>query len=50
MLRRIELPSNNVETSVEYILRGAKKRRSMAMVANEMINEHDVQNMLVAIK
>ena len=50
MLRRIELPSNNVESSVEYILRGAKKRRSMAMVANESLNEQDIQSMLVAIK
>ena len=50
MLRRIELPSNNVESSVEYILRGAKKRRSMAMVANESLNEQDIQSMLIAMK
>ena len=49
MLKRIVKPSNNIESSVEFILRGAKKRRSMALAHVNMINEHDAQTMLVAI-
>ena len=51
MLRKIEMPSNNVETSVEFVLRGAKKRRSMAMAAaRSLTNEQGIQSMLVAVK
>ena len=51
MLKRIEKPSCNIETSVEYILRGAKKRRSMAMASARMLtNEQGIQTMLVAVK
>ena len=51
MLRRIEKPSNNIDNSVEFILRGAKKRRSMAIAAAKMLNsESGVQTRLVAIK
>ena len=50
MLRKIEMPSNNVESSVEFVLRGAKKRRSMAMAAaRTLTNEQGVKTMLVAI-
>ena len=51
MLRKIEMPSNNVESSVEFVLRGAKKRRSMAMAtARSLTNEQGIQTMLVAVK
>ena len=51
MLRRIEKPSNNIDNSVEFILRGAKKRRSMAMASARMLtNEQGIQTMLVAVK
>ena len=38
MLRRIEEPTNNIYNGVEFILRGAKKRRSMAIASAKMIN------------
>ena len=51
MLRKIEMPSNNVETSVGFVLRGAKKRRSMAMAAaRSLTNEQGIQTLLVAVK
>ena len=51
MLRKIELPTTNIDNSVEFILRGAKKRRSMAMASARMLtNEQGVQTMLVAVK
>lgn len=51
MLKKIEMPSNNVYTGVEFILRGAKKRRSMAMASARMLtNEEGIQTMLVAVK
>ncbi len=51
MLRRIEKPSNNIETSVEFILRGARKRHSMAMANAKMLsNEDGIQSMLVAVR
>ena len=51
MLKRIEEPSNNIYNGVEFILRGAKKRRSMAMASARMLtNEQGIQTMLVAVK
>ena len=51
MLRKIEMPSNNVETSVEFVLRGAKKRRSMAMAnAITRYNGHNIKNRISARK
>lgn len=51
MLRKIEAPSCNIENGVEFILRGAKKRRSMALASAKMLtNEQGVQTMLVAVK
>ena len=51
MLRKIERPTSNIENSVEFILRGAKKRRSMAMASARMLtNEQGIQTMLVAVK
>lgn len=51
MLKKIEVPTNNVYAGVEFILRGAKKRRSMAMATAKMLNsEAGIQTRLVAIK
>lgn len=51
MLKKIETPTDNVYGGVEFILRGAKKRRSMAVAAAKQLNsENGVQTRLVAIK
>lgn len=51
MLKRIEEPSNNIYNGVEFILRGAKKRRSMAMASARMMNtKTEVQQKLVMVK
>jgi hypothetical protein len=51
MLKKIETPTDNVYGGVEFILRGAKKRRSMAIAAAKQLNsESGVQTRLVAIK
>lgn len=51
MLKKIESPTNNVYEGVEFILRGAKKRRSMAMAAAKTLsNEAGIQTRLVAVK
>ncbi len=51
MLKRIETPSCNIYNGVEFILRGAKKRRSMAMANARMLNaETNFQQKLVAVK
>ncbi len=51
MLKRIQKPSSNIETSVEYILRGARKRHSMAMANARMLtNDEGIQSMLVAVR
>lgn len=38
MLKKIVSPSSNKCDSVEFILRGARKRRNMAMASAKMIN------------
>ena len=38
MLKKIKTPSCNVCDSVEFILRGARKRRHMALAAAKRIN------------
>ncbi len=51
MLKKIVTPSCNVCDSVEFILRGARKRRSMAMANAKMINaDAGIQARLVAVK
>jgi len=51
MLKKIETPTNNIYSGVEFILRGAKKRRSMALASAKMLNaEAGIQTKLVAIK
>lgn len=51
MLKKIDVPTNNVYEGVEFILRGAKKRRSMALTAaNKLNSEAGIRTRLVAIK
>ena len=38
MLKKIISPSHNISESVEFILRGARKRRNMAIASAKMIN------------
>ena len=51
MLKKIVTPACNVSDSVEFILRGAKKRRSMALANAKMINaDAGIQQRLHAVK
>ena len=52
MLKKIETPTSNIYGGVEFILRGAKKRRSMALATARMLNsEAGIQTTrLVAVK
>ena len=51
MLKKITTPSNNTFSGVEFILRGAKKRRTMAISNAVTINaEAGVQAKLQAVK
>jgi len=51
MLKKISEPTCNVGVGVELILRGAKKRRSMALaVAQGMNKELGIETKLVAVK
>lgn len=51
MLKKIVTPSNNTFSGVEFILRGAKKRRSMAISNAVAVNsEAGVQIKLQAVK
>ncbi|MBO5738106.1 hypothetical protein J6R97_02060 [bacterium] len=51
MLKKITTPSNNTFSGVEFILRGAKKRRAMAISNAITVNtETGVQVKLQAVK
>ncbi len=51
MLKKITTPSNNMFSGVEFILRGAKKRRAMAVSNAVAINaESGIQVKLQAVK
>ena len=51
MLKKIETPTCNTFSGVEYILRGAKKRRASAIAnARRMNAEVGVQSKLGAVK
>jgi len=51
MLKKIETPTNNIYGGVEFILRGAKKRRSMAFASAKMLNsEAGIQTKFVVVK
>ncbi|MFI3300697.1 MAG: hypothetical protein R3Y28_04670 [Candidatus Gastranaerophilales bacterium] len=51
MINKISTPSSNVCENVNYILRGAKKRRSMALASVQTINtDAGIKNKLQAVK
>ena len=51
MLKKIVTPSCNVCDSVEFILRGARKRRSMAVASAKSINaDAGIKTGLAAVK
>lgn len=51
MLKKLINPSNNMFSGVEFILRGAKKRRAMAISNAVTINsETGIQTKLQAVK
>ena len=51
MLKKIVTPSCNVCDSVGFILRGAQKRRSMALASAKMINaDAGIQARLHAVR
>lgn len=51
MLKKITTPSSNTFGGVEFILRGAKKRRAMAVSCAVSINaESGIQSKLQAVK
>lgn len=51
MLKKIVSPSCNVCDSVEFILRGARKRRNLAVASAKMINaDAGIQARLHAVK
>jgi hypothetical protein len=51
MLKKIKSPSCNVSESVEFILRGARKRRQVALASAKMINaDAGIQTGLRAVK
>ena len=51
MLKKLERPTNNPSTCVEFILRGAKKRRTMAIAEAMRVNASaGVQTELRAVK
>lgn len=51
MNKRMIIPTNNVSDGVEFLLRGAKKRRSMAIASVRQVNSDLGINLrVVAVK
>ena len=51
MLKKLKTPTSNTFCGVEFILRGAKKRRTMAVASAMTINaESGIQAKLQAVK
>ncbi len=51
MIKKSQKPSSNISDGVAFLLRGAKKRRSMAIASARMINSDlGIKNKLVALK
>lgn len=51
MLKKINSPSQNICDSVEFILRGARKRRHLALMSARNINaDKGIQTRLHAVK
>ena len=51
MIKKAQKPTSNISDGVEFLLRGAKKRRSMAIASARMINSDiGISAKLVAVK
>ena len=51
MLKKSKTSNSNISEGVEFLLRGAKKRRSMAIASAKMINsDMGICSRLVALK
>lgn len=51
MFKRANKPTSNINDGVAFLLRGAKKRRSMAIASAKMINSDiGISSRLVALK
>ncbi len=51
MIKKAQKPTSNISDGVGFLLRGAKKRRSMAIASARMINSDiGISAKLVAVK
>ena len=51
MIKKAQKPTSNIRDGVAFLLRGAKKRRSMAIASARMINSDiGISAKLVAVK
>ena len=51
MIKKAQKPTRNISDGVAFLLRGAKKRRSMAIASARMINSDiGISAKLVAVK
>lgn len=51
MIKKTSKPTSNISDGVAFLLRGAKKRRSMAIASAKMINSDiGLTSKLIAIK
>ena len=51
MIKKAQRPSSNISDGVAFLLRGAKKRRAMAVASAKMINNDlGISSTLVAVK
>ena len=51
MIKKAQKPTSNISDRVAFLLRGAKKRRSMAIASARMINSDiGISAKLVAVK
>ena len=51
MIKKADKPSSNISDGVAFLLRGAKKRRAMAIASAKMINaDLGISSKLVAVK
>lgn len=51
MIKKLKKPTSNISDGVAFLLRGAKKRRSMAIASARMINSDiGISAKLVAVK
>lgn len=51
MIRKADKPTSNISEGVAFLLRGARKRRSMAIASAKMINSDlGIASKLAAVK